>query len=80
MRCLTADTTTALQTLPRPWERPLSAGIAYVQSAATNIAATWRRHGWTPPSELPAYQAKWEQFRTTPHLITPASRGERNSA
>ena len=31
----------------------------YMIAAATDVARTWRRHGWTPPSELPEYQAKW---------------------
>ena len=36
----------------------------YVSSAKTDIVATFRRLGWTPPSEDPAIVAKWEYIRT----------------
>lgn len=36
----------------------------YVPSAKTDIVATFRRLGWTPPSEDPAIVAKWEYIRT----------------
>lgn len=31
----------------------------YMIAAATDVQRTWRKHGWTPPSEQPEYQAKW---------------------
>jgi len=33
----------------------------------TDVQHTWREHGWTPPSEDPATQQKWQFYRT---LIT----------
>lgn len=36
----------------------------YVPAAATDIVATWRRHGYVPPSELPEYQEKWEYYQS----------------
>jgi|DEB19_MinimDraft_3_1074340.scaffolds.fasta_scaffold10793_5 hypothetical protein len=30
----------------------------------TDVQRTWRSHGWTPPSEDPDVQAKWNFFRT----------------
>lgn len=33
--------------------------VYYKISAATDVAATWRKFGWVPPSELPEYHAKW---------------------
>jgi hypothetical protein len=35
--------------------------VYYKISAATDVAATWRKHGWVPPSELPEYRAKWDK-------------------
>lgn len=35
--------------------------VYYKISAATDVAATWRKHGWVPPSELPEYRMKWEK-------------------
>jgi hypothetical protein len=50
---------------------PLDAGAAgpdeevfWTAGVATDVQATWRRYGWTPPSELPEYQAKWDFFKT----------------
>ena len=36
-------------------------GVYYKISAATDVAATWRKFGWVPPSELPEYRMKWEK-------------------
>jgi len=36
-------------------------GVYYKISAATDVAATWRKFGWVPPSELPEYRRKWEK-------------------
>ena len=35
----------------------------YKPSVATNIVETYRKFGWTPPSELAEYQAKWQYYR-----------------
>lgn len=34
----------------------------WTPAAATDVSAVWRRYGWVPPSELPAYQAKWDRY------------------
>lgn len=36
----------------------------YIPAVKTNILETFRRHGWTPPSEDPAIQAKWSYFKS----------------
>ena len=33
--------------------------VFYKISAATNVAETWKRFGWTPPSLDPEIQEKW---------------------
>ena len=33
--------------------------IYYKIAAATDVAETWKRFGWVPPSQDPAIQAKW---------------------
>jgi hypothetical protein len=38
-----------------------SESVYYKISAATDVAATWRKFGWVPPSELPEYHKKWAQ-------------------
>jgi len=38
----------------------------YVPSSATDVMATWRRHGYVPPSELPEYQANWKYYQSLP--------------
>jgi hypothetical protein len=30
----------------------------------TDVQQTWKEYGWTPPSEDPKIQAKWQFFRT----------------
>lgn len=35
----------------------------YIPAASTDVMATWRRHGYTPPSEQPEYQDKWSYYR-----------------
>jgi hypothetical protein len=30
----------------------------------TDVQATWKEHGWTPPSKNPATKAKWKFYRT----------------
>jgi len=45
----------------KDYSNDFSESVYYKISAATDVAATWRKHGWVPPSELPEYRAKWEQ-------------------
>ena len=33
--------------------------VYYKIAAATDVAATWRKHGWVPSSELSEYHQKW---------------------
>jgi len=35
----------------------------YVESTKTNILETFKRIGWTPPSENPWYQNKWHTYK-----------------
>lgn len=42
----------------------------YTPAAKTDVMATWRRTGWTPPSELPECQAKWQYYRSL-YLMEP---------
>ena len=35
----------------------------YTPSLATNILETYRKAGWTPPSEDPKIQEKWEYYQ-----------------
>lgn len=43
--------------------------------AGTDITARWRRMGWIPPSELPAYQQKWSSYKELPlrNLTEPST-------
>jgi hypothetical protein len=38
----------------------------YVPSSATDVMATWRKHGYVPPSELQLYQERWQYFQSLP--------------
>lgn len=41
-------------------------------SKKTDVIATWKRYGWTPPSEQQEYQDKWKYFRSL-YLQEPES-------
>lgn len=43
--------------------------VIYVIAAATDVAATWRRFGWVPPSELPEYHEKWARAQEPTPLL-----------
>jgi hypothetical protein len=51
--------------------------VEYRIAAATNIIETFRRFGWTPPSELPEYQEKWARFQAESKYIN-ANRSKQN--
>ena len=34
--------------------------------SGTDITVRWKLNGWTAPSELPEYQAKWKYFQELP--------------
>lgn len=36
----------------------------YIPAVKTDVAATFERNGFVPPSKLPEYQAKWLYYRT----------------
>lgn len=38
----------------------------YTHSSKTDVLATFRRFGWTPPSEIKEYQDKWQYYRQLP--------------
>lgn len=43
--------------------------------SGTDIQERWRRMGWTPPSESPAYQKKWSLYKELPtRTLTDAQR------
>lgn len=45
--------------------------------SGTDIQKRWRRLGWTPPSELVAYQRKWSFYRELSlRPLTDAQRDE----
>ncbi len=35
-----------------------------VYKRVTDVQATWKAHGWLPPSEDPEIKAKWQFYRT----------------
>ena len=37
--------------------------IYYKIAAATDVAETWKRFGWLPPSQDPDVQAKWAKAK-----------------
>jgi hypothetical protein len=43
--------------------------IPYKAAAATDVLQTFRRFGWVPPSEDPAYHEKWAKFKADSLLI-----------
>ena len=50
----------------------------YTPAVNTNVLATFRRLGWTPPSEDPAIVAKWKYYQTLAlrqhaDVVTPLS-------
>jgi hypothetical protein len=44
----------------------------YVPAAGTNVLATFRRLGWTPPSEDPKTQEKWQYYKSLSQLSEEA--------
>jgi hypothetical protein len=40
--------------------------VIYENAAQTDVLATFRRLGWTPPSEDPAVVAKWNYYQSLP--------------
>jgi hypothetical protein len=40
--------------------------MIYKTAAQTDVLATFRRLGWTPPSEDPAIIAKWDYYKNLP--------------
>jgi hypothetical protein len=40
-----------------------NAEIYYKIAAATDVAETWKRFGWLPPSQDPDVQAKWAKAK-----------------
>ena len=50
----------------------------YIPSSATDVMATWRRCGFVPPSEVAAYQEKWDYYQRLPsRKETPHEAGQR---
>jgi hypothetical protein len=50
----------------------------YTPAVSTNVLATFRRLGWTPPSEDEKIVAKWEYYQTLAlrkhaDVVTPLS-------
>lgn len=42
---------------------------------ATDVQATWRQYGWTPPGDDPIIRAKWQYFRTLNAVMEENSNG-----
>jgi hypothetical protein len=36
----------------------------YKTATQTNVLETWRKYGFTPPSEIEQYRLKWLEFRS----------------
>lgn len=47
----------------RDYTQSFATEVYYKIAAATDVAETWKRFGWTPPSKDPAIQAKWEKAK-----------------
>lgn len=48
----------------------------YVPAAGTDILTTFRRLGWTPPSEDQATQEKWQYYKSLSQLSEEAVQGK----
>ena len=35
-------------------------------ASGTDITIRWRKHGWTPPSEIQGYKDKWRYYQNLP--------------
>lgn len=42
--------------------RLLDLDFKWTPAASTDVTAVWRKYGWVPPSEQPAYLAKWDSY------------------
>lgn len=42
----------------------MDSGVVTRYKKITDVQATWREHGWTPPSEDPSVIEKWRYYRT----------------
>jgi hypothetical protein len=49
----------------------------YVPAAGTDVFATFRRLGWSPPSEDPRVQEKWQYYKALPQLCEEATQDPR---
>ena len=49
----------------------------YIPAAGTDVLATFRRLGWTPPSEDPATQTKWQYYKALSQLSEEATQEPR---
>jgi len=38
--------------------------MIYKTAMQTNVLETWRKYGFTPPSEIEQYRLKWLEFRS----------------
>jgi hypothetical protein len=45
------------------YQNDFSMNVFYKISAATDVAETWRRFGWEPPSQDPNYHEKWKKAK-----------------
>ena len=46
--------------------------LLYKPATATDVTVRWRQHGWTPPSELAEYKAKWERIKIEARMLPNA--------
>lgn len=54
----------------------LSKDFVWTPAVKTNIVNTWRKHGWTPPSEQLEYVNKWKSFKDNNHETDSLSTGQ----